>query len=155
MTRNGIVLIIVAVILAGIYVVEFTDWFGKQTLQIIPQVRPMRSSNPRRNPGQEPSYPVSFTCNGKYQFTSVKVVVTDDLATNKYPAALWHLISDSNSVPIKYLLYGYPIKGMKPALARAKPEPLQSDVTYTLLLECGNMKASTNFHYPSIGASAK
>jgi hypothetical protein len=152
MTRNGIVLSIVLLLLAAAYWVWFTP--RKQTIQIISQIRPMRSTGPQRKPSAEPVYPVSFMFNGKYQFTSVKVVAADDLASNKYPVALWHLISDSNSVPIKSMVYGYPIKGMKPAVTRAKPEPLQPDVKYVLLLETDSLKASTNFHTTSVAAPA-
>jgi hypothetical protein len=59
---------------------------------------------------------------------------------------MWHLISDSNSIPTKSITYGYPIKGMKQAVARSRPEPLAPDVDYVLFLEAGNIKARTNFH---------
>ena len=142
-------LLIVLFLLGVAYVVWFTDLFKKEGIQIITQMRPMRSTRPQRNTGAEPVYPVSFTFNGKYLFTSVKVVGADDLATNKYPVALLHYISDSNSVPTKFWLYGHEIKGMRPAIARAKPEQLQPDVKYVLLLETDRLKARTNFHTSS------
>ena len=146
MTKNGIVLSIIAVILGTCYVCFFTDWFRKETIQIIPTIRPSRPASNPRNPDQEPVYPVSFALDGKYKLTSVKVVAAADMATNNYPAPLWHLISDSNSIPTKSIVYGYPIKGMKPAVPRARPEPLAPQVDYVLLLEAGNVKARTNFH---------
>ena len=146
MTRNGIFLSIVAVILAACYVCFFTDWFTKETIQIIPQIRPNRAMANPKNPDQDPVYPVSFAFNGKYKLTSVKVVSSTEMQTNNYPVPLWHLISDSNSIPVKSIVYGYPIKGMKPAVARSRPEPLAPDVEYVLLLEAGHIKARTNFH---------
>lgn len=146
MTKNGIVLSILAVILGTCYVCFFTDWFQKETIQIIPTIRPSRPVANPRNPDLEPVYPVSFSFNGKYKLTSVKVVSAFDMATNNYPVPLWHLVSDSNSVPTKSIVYGYPIKGMKPAVPRARPEPLAPDVEYVLLLEAGHIKARTNFH---------
>jgi hypothetical protein len=146
MTKNGIVLSVIAVILAAVYVYAFTDWFKSETIQIIPTIRPGRVASVPTDPDQPPVYPVSFAFSGKYQLTSVKVVAAADLATNKYPVALWHLISDSNSVPTKSIVYGYPIKGMKPAVERMRPEPLQPDVDYVLMIEAGKIKAQTNFH---------
>src|SRR6186713_1614990 len=105
MTRNGIFLSIIAVILAACYLCFFTDWFKKESIQIIPQIRPNRALANPKNPDQDPVYPVP----------------------------MWHLISDSNSIPVKSIVYGYPIKGMKPAVARSRPEPLAPDVEYVLL----------------------
>lgn len=146
MTKNGIFLSVVAVLLAAAYVYFFTDWFHKRTIQIIPTVRPTQASAIPRDPDQPPVYPVSFALDDKYELTSVKVVNASDLATNKYPSALWHLVAESNSVPTKSIVYGAAIKGMKPAVARQRPEPLMPDVEYVLLVEAGGVKAQTNFH---------
>jgi len=146
MTKNGTVLSVIAVILGACYAYFFTDWFRKDAIQIIPTIRPGRASAIPRDPDQEPVHPVSFMLDGKYKLTSVKVVAAADFATNKYAQAVWHLISDSNSIPTKAIVYGYPLKGMKPAVPRARPEPLFADIEYTLLLEAGNIRAQTNFH---------
>src|SRR6266536_3753719 len=132
MTKNGIFLSSIAVLLAAVYVYSFTDWLHKETIQIIPTIRPGRVSGLTGDPDQTPVYPVSFAFDGKYKLTAVKVVAADDLATNKYPTPLWHLISDSNSVPTKAVMYGQPPKGMKPAVPRTHPEPLLPDVEYVL-----------------------
>ncbi len=148
MTKNGIALSVLAVILAAAYVRYFTDWFTTQTIQIIPQIRPGRASAIPGNPGADPVCPVSFAFDGKYKLTSVKVVVASDLATNKFPTPLWHLTSDSNSAPTKAIVYGYPIKGMKPAVERSHPEPLEASVSYVLMVEAesGKIRGQTNFH---------
>lgn len=145
MSKNGIVLSVFAVILAAIYAVYFTDWFSKETIQIIPTIRPGRPSAIPRDVGAPAVCPVSFAFDGKYPLTVVKVVVSDDLKTNKYPKALWHLISEKGSAPQKSIIYGYPIKDMKPAVPRARPEPLLPEVRYTLLVEAGKIKGQTNF----------
>jgi len=145
MSKNGIVLLTVAVILGVIYAFYFTDWFYKGSIEIIPQVRPTRPSGIPRDPNTAPVYPVSFLLQGKFALTSVKVVSAEDLATNKYPTALWYMISDTNSVPTKSFLYGERIRGMKPAIPRARPEPLQPNITYTLVVEAGKLKGQTNF----------
>jgi len=145
MTKSGIVLSVVLLVLAAVYVYAFTDWLHRDTIQIMYTTRPGRLSS-GRTPGQELVYQVSFGFDGRYKLTSVKVVAADDLATNKYPVPLWHLISDSNSVPVKSIDYGRPVKGMKSAIPRAQPEPLQPDLDYVLLLEAGKLRSQTNFH---------
>jgi hypothetical protein len=146
MTKNGIALSVIAVVLAAVYVFYFTDWFRKPTIQIIPTIRPGRASAIPRAPDQEDVHPVSFALDGKYKLTEVKVCVAAELATNKYATPLWHLISDSNSLPTKAIIYGAPIRGMKPSAPKARPEPLLLDTEYTLLVEAGNIRAQTNFH---------
>ena len=146
MTKNGTFLSVIAVLLAAVYIYSFTDWLRSDTIQIIPTIRPGRVAAAPRDPAQAAVYPVSFAFSGKFLFTSVKVVAAEDLATNKHPMTLWHLVSDSNSVPTKSIVYGNPIKGMRPAVARISPEPLQPDVDYVLMLEAGKIKAQTNFH---------
>lgn len=153
MTKNGIVLSVIAVILGAVYLYRFTDWFVTERIQIIPTIRPGRVAAVPRGSDQVPVYPVSFAFDGKYKFTSVKVVAAEDLATNKFPSPLWHLISDSNSAPVKNIDYGLPIKGMKPAVPRTRPEPLQPDIKYVLLLEAGKTRAQTNFHTARAGGN--
>jgi len=146
MSKNGIALSVVAVILAVVYVCYFTDWFSKETIQIIPQIRPGRASSTPQAAGAPAVSPVSFAFDGKYRLTSIKVVAAEDYATNKYANPLWHLISDSNSIPTKAIVYGFPIKGMKPAQPRARPEPLTPGAQYIMMIEAGKIRAQTNFH---------
>jgi hypothetical protein len=146
MNKNTTVLVVIAVILGAVYVYYFTDWFQKETIQIIPTIRPSgRVGNIPRSKGDPAVYPVSFAFSGKYQLTSVKVVASDDLRTNKYPVPLWELISDSQSIPTKSLIYGVAPRGMKPSIPRARPQPLMPEIEYMLLLEAGKIKAQTNF----------
>ena len=144
MSKSGIMLSIVAVTLGAVYAYFFTDWFHKDSIQIIYTTRPGRISV--GDAGDDPVYQVSFAFDKKYKLTGVKVVSAEDLATNKYPTPLWHLTSDSNSLPTKSIDYGRPVKGKQSAIARAHPEPLQPDVEYVLLLEAGKATARTNFH---------
>lgn len=155
MTKNGIFLSAIAVLLGACYAYYFTDLFHKPTIQIIPTIRPGRPSSIPRDADQEPVYMVSFALDGKYSLTSVRVVAAAELATNKYASPLWHLISDSNSIPTKAIVYGFPIKGMKPAVPRARPEPLLAEIEYTLLIEAGNVRSQTNFHTVRAVASSQ
>ncbi len=145
MTRNGYVLIAIAALLGAAYVYFFTDLFDKESIQIIPQIRPGHIANASRSGGLPPVYPVSFSFPGKYKLTSIKVVAADDLKTNKYANPVWYLISDSNSVPKKAIIYGDKIQGMKPAIAGMRPEPLQPNVPYVVMIEAGKIKGQTNF----------
>jgi len=146
MTKNTIFLSVLAVILAVIYVFNFTDWFRRETIQIIPTIRPGRPSAIPRDPGTAPVCPVSFAFDGKYRLTAIKVVVAEDLKTNKFPNPLWHMISEQGSAPQKSILYGAPIRDMKSAVPRARPQPLQPDVQYVLMIEAGKVKGQTNFY---------
>jgi hypothetical protein len=115
-------------------------------IQVITSMRPGRASTIPRKDGSSPVSSVAFMLVGSHELTSVKVVHASEYATNKNAAALWHLISDSNSVPTKALVYGSPVRGMKPAVPSALPEPLHPDTVYTLLLVAGSGKGQTNFH---------
>ena len=145
MTKNGIVLSVIALLLAAAYIYFFTDWFSHETIQIISQVRPNRPANIPRDPKSPPVCPVSFLLRGKFKLTSVKVVAAEEFATNKYANPLWHLISDSNSPPTKSFEYGGKIPGMKPAVPRTHADPLEPEIPYLLLVEAGKMKGRTNF----------
>jgi hypothetical protein len=144
MTKSTIVLIVVLIAMAGAYVYWFTDWFQPATIQILAQVRPARSTQPGV-PGLTATYPVSFAFDRKARLTELKVVSVDDEATNKFSHAVWHLISDSNSVPTKALIYGQQIRGMKPKVPQARPEPLQPEVKYRLYVAAGKYKGQIDF----------
>ena len=135
----------VAIVLAAVYVIFFLDLFHKPSIEILPQIRPGRASAIPRERNAPPVYPVAFKLNGKYKLTTIKVLNAAEVATNKYAEPLWHMVADSSSAPQDWIMYGLPIKGMKPAVPRAKPHPLEPDVNYLLVLEAGKMKGQTNF----------
>ncbi|MEI7732066.1 MAG: hypothetical protein WCO56_21005 [Verrucomicrobiota bacterium] len=109
------------------------DWFRKPSIQITPSIRPGRTS--KLNPDV---FPVTFMLDGKYRLTSLKVVSVDDIKTNKHPRVIWHMISDTASQPTKIIIYGAPIKGMKPSVPRARPDPLQANIPYRMFLEASD-----------------
>lgn len=149
MTRNGIMLTVVAVILAAIYVFFFTDWFKTHTIQIIPVIRPDRASRiPRAD--EQAVYPVAFKLDGTYRLTEVKVMQADDFATNKFAVPLWHMVADEASIPVDAIIYGGRIKGMKPKIPRSRPEALNPDVAYVLYLAAGSTIGRTNFYTKTV-----
>jgi hypothetical protein len=88
---------------------------------------------------------VVFAFDRRLKLTSLKVIPVSDIETNKYPHPIWHLVSDSNSVPIAEYMYGLPIKGMRPDVKGATPDPLEPGVKYRLLIEAGKFKAEHDF----------
>ena len=146
MQKQSWTLVIVALVLAVLYATFFTDWLRTDGIQIIVQNRPIpQRLDLKRTFEATPVYPVSFAFDRKYEFTSVKVVSERDLATQKFPSPIWHLISETNSRPTKAIVYGVSPPGMHPAVEESKPQPLIPGTRYMLLLEAGRLKGATNF----------
>jgi hypothetical protein len=145
MTRKELALVLLSVALTAVYVIFFTDWFRKKSIQIIPLISTGRPSAIPRDHDAPPVYPVSFQLSGKYPLKIVKVVNAAEFATNKYALPLWHMVSDSNSPPINSILYGTRIPGMKSAVPRERPKPLEPGVRYLLFIDTGKLQAQTNF----------
>ena len=151
MNRKNIFLIsLVIVLAAGLVYYNFGNWFSPVTIEIAHDIRPDQPHVGRRAARRSASddstaNTVAFFFTAKYKLTSVKVVPVEVLKTNKYAHPLWHLVSDSNSVPVKSIIYGVPIGGMRPAVKGARPEPLQPEVKYRLLVETGSIKAEHDF----------
>ena len=142
-------MVLLLIVLAAIYLFNFTGLFRTPTIEISTRFRPQynRHSSRSHRVSTVGENTVSFLLNGRYELTSVKVVNASDAKTNKYPHPLWHLISESNSIPTKALVYGIPVKGMKPEVEKIKPEPLQANTSYILLLEAGSLKGQANFTF--------
>jgi hypothetical protein len=153
MSKKNIALVLLLLVMGAIYIFYFTDAFREPTIEISTRIRPQIAPKQRRSSrsgvAPAPVAPVgnsiSFALNSKYKLTSVKVIEENDSKTNKYPHSLWHLISESNSVPTKTIFYGAPIGGMKPEYANTKPEPLQTNVSYVLQIEAGDLKGQATF----------
>ena len=99
----------------------------------------------KRADSQPMVQPLFFSFDRKLKLTSLKVISVQEIETNKYPHAIWDLVSESNSVPVKDLFYGMPIGGMRPAVKGATPDPLEPGVKYRLLIEAGPRKAEHDF----------
>ena len=143
MTKKNLVLILFALALAVAYAVWFTDWFRPATVQIFHTSRNLRPRAQRGGDGALPS--LIFGSNRQLRITELKVVSLAGLATNKNIVPLWHLVSDSNSVPVKAFSYGQHIAGMRPAMKGVRPEPLETNVPYLLLVTAGKIKGEHPF----------
>ena len=147
MMRKQWLLVALAVLLGGLSLYLNQDWFANDSIQIYHRSRPARGGFFRRakRPETPAVNPVSFWFDRQLKLTSLKVVLVTELETNKYPHPIWHLVSESNSVPTKEFLYGMKIPGMRPAVKGATPDPLEPGVNYRLLLEAGSIKAEHGF----------
>ena len=148
MTRKQWILIALAVLLGGFALYLNQDWFVKDDIHIYHRSRPARMNFFRR--GKRPDFqqavnPVFFGFDRQLKLTSLKVIPLYEIETNKYPQPIWHLVSDSNSVPTKELVYGMYIRGMRPSVKGATPDPLQPGVKYRLKIEAGPVKAEHDF----------
>jgi hypothetical protein len=134
---------LLGVILLTLYLTLFSGC-KEEPMQITWKPRPVRRGTPTER-GMTPLYDVTFGLNKKYRLTSVKVVSAQDLSTNKYPRALWHLVEDGKSNPVNAVGYGKPIRGMKAAIPELEPEPLEPNQEYVVMIEAGSTRAQTNF----------
>ncbi len=146
MNKKNYALIAITLVLAGVYVIYFTDWFKPKTIQIVSTSRPLRTN--QTGPATDR---LIFGLNDTYSLTEVKVVPLAELQTNKLAQPVWHLVSDSGSDDVNQFFYGEQIRGMDPALDGTRPEPLQPGVTYRIFVAAGKASGQHDFH---IGAVA-
>jgi hypothetical protein len=138
-----IIFSLLGVILLTLYLVLFSGC-KEEPMLITSKLRPVRRGTSVER-GVTPLYDVTFGFNKAYKLTSVKVVSAEDLRTNKYPRALWHVVQDGRSWPVKAISYGKPARGMKPVAPDLQPETLEADQEYVVFIEAGGIKAQTNF----------
>jgi hypothetical protein len=147
MTRKLWLLIALTVALGGLSLYLNKDWFASEGIQIQHRSRPARAGFFRRSKPQakQATNPIFFAFDRKLKLTSLKVIPVSEIETNRYPHPIWHLVSDSNSVPVEEWSYAVPIRGMRPAVKGATPDPLVPGVKYRLILEAGKNKAEHDF----------
>jgi hypothetical protein len=147
MTGKHWMLFALVVVLGGFSLYLNKDWFAREDIQIHHRSRPARPGFLSRSalaisPGTDPIF---FAFDRKLKLTSLRIIPVSEIETNKYPHPIWHLVSDSNSVPITEWSYAWPIRGMHPAVKGATPDPLEPGVTYRLIIEAGKLKAQHDF----------
>lgn len=149
MNKKTYSLIAVAVVLAAVYAIFFTDWFQPKTIHISSTSRAMRAVRPNARNGTAAGR-LMFGLGDYYSLTEIKVIPLAALQTNKFASPVWHLVSDEGSDDVRQFFYGQKINGMDPAVEGARPEPLQPGVTYRLFVTAGKIKGQHDFH---IGAA--
>jgi hypothetical protein len=143
MTRKSWMLIGLMLALAIAYAVFFTNWFRPRTIKIYHLTRPRGYAlRTRRN---VPTPPITFGLESVYRLTEIEAVPLAAWETNHDVLPIWHLISDSNSVPVKSFVYGQRIRGMRPATPGTRPQPLRTNVLYRLFVTAGKAKGQHDF----------
>jgi hypothetical protein len=79
------------------------------------------------------------------KLNEITLVAVDAAGTNQSNLPLWHLVSSSNSVPVKSFFYGQNIRGLRPAVSGSRPQPLATNVTYRLIIQAGKVKGQHDF----------
>ena len=150
MAKKQWFLLAVLVVLAAVYVCVFTHWGRRPAMQIshTANARQKGVVGGRVRAGAINTAIMTFNFDRPYQFTEIKVVRLAEWQTNKSALPLWHLISDSNSVPTKKFNYGVAIGGMRPVVSRAFPKPLETNVTYRMFLTAGAVTGQHDFSAP-------
>jgi hypothetical protein len=143
MTRKSWMLIGLALVLAVVYAVFFANWFKPGIIRIYHLRRPTGFAMRTRRDAPVP--PLTFGLEGSFKLTEIEAVPLAEWQTNRHVLPVWHLISDSNSVPVQSFIYGQGIRGMKPAMPGAKPQPLQANVVYRLLVTAGKARGQHDF----------
>ena len=141
MKKNWL-LVSVGIALAAVYAIYFTDWFQPKTIQIFHTYRNLHPRMPVRD-GTMPA--LHFGLGRPFKLTDIRVVLLAEYQTNQNTLPLWHLVSDSNSVPIESFFYGQRIRGLKPEVPGSRSQPLTNDVVYRLIVTAGNIKGEHDF----------
>jgi hypothetical protein len=141
MTKNNLLLILLALALAVVYAIWFADWFRPAVVKISHTIRE-RSQNYRRGSVQPD---LIFRVNPRIRLTELKVVPLAEYETNKSALPVWHLVSDSNSVPVLNFSYGQNIGGMHSAIGGGRAEALETNVTYRMLVSAGRIIGQHDF----------
>ncbi|MDD5140671.1 MAG: hypothetical protein PHY43_10480 [Verrucomicrobiales bacterium] len=153
MNKKTIFQIALLVVLASGGIYWLSGLFKPAKIQILCDIHPPRML--QRNPrpaSASPQFDVAFGFDQKYRLTDLKVVVLDEWTTNKQAHPLWHMVSASNAIPTKAIIYGQWINGMHPAVLGKHAEPLQPNVNYRLIIEAGSRTGDCDFKLPAQAA---
>lgn len=140
MTKKAWFLLVLAALLGGAYAYYFTDWVNTPQIQIIKSDRPIRSGR-----SAQTVYPITFTLDGHYDLTAVKVVRVSDLSTNQNPLPLWELVATNKPAPSKGFFYGQRIPGLGAPGKNQRALPLEAGKTYRLLVKAGRARGQIDF----------
>lgn len=141
MTKKQWLLAGVALVFAVWLLHHLGGWFKPEIIQISHTERPLMSRSSSAPPM------VLFRFEGKsYRLSEIEVVPLAEWQTNQSMAPLWHLVAKSRSRPLEYFTYGQNIPGMNPAIPGARPEPLEANVIYRLLVRAGSARGQCDFH---------
>jgi hypothetical protein len=141
MTKKNWLSVILLVALVAVYAIYFTDWFKPKTVRVFHTVREMH----RRNQTADAEAVLLFGLGTQLKLTEIKVVPLAGFQADPKVQPVWHLVSDSNSVPLKEFSYGRRIRGMKPAVPGTEADLLETNVTYRIFVAAGRIKGQHDF----------
>lgn len=147
MNKKNYTLIAIAVVLAGVYVVYFTNWFKPKIMLISSTSRAIRTA--QNTPAGTAPVRLFFDLGGNdYSLTDVKVVPLAEWQTDKLTQPVWHLVAEEGSDDVGQFYYGENISGMDPDVDGARPQPLKPGVKYRLFVAAGKVKGQLDFTAP-------
>lgn len=139
----------VAAVLLAVYAIYYSDWFKAKTMRI--------SHTSRVTPqagrlAQKTGAIITFGFNQPLKLTEIKVVAVDTTRTNIPASPLWHLISSSNSVPVRSFVYGQAIRGLRPYLTGTSAQPLETNCLYRIYVTAGKIRGEHDFRLGVVAA---
>ena len=143
-------------VVLGLYAYIYRDAFRPQEILIThrvvfgPPVRGLTRTNQDLKLTQ-----LAFGFDRKCQLTEIKVTPLAGPGAGNNAAPLWHVISDSNSIPIRLFAYGDHIRGLRSLVKKSRPVPLESNVTYRLFVRAGRETGQLDFSVPQIIAPSR
>jgi len=140
MRKKNWLMLIVLLVLAGVYLFYFPDWFKPKIIHITSTSRAALWRAGNRNATGPVTVPVTFSLTPQCKLAEITVVSLAAWQTNQNTLPLWHLVADTNAAPIKMFNYGQRLRGLKPQVPGTHAEPLQPDVTYRLFVTAGSAK---------------
>ena len=147
MSKKKLLVLLTALLaLGGLCLYLNRDSFAEKPIQISHRVSPWLASSRARRPSPLNKYnPVVFSFDRYYRFTEIKVVLADEIATNKYAHPLWHLVSETNSIPTASFAYGERLRGMLPKVKNGTADALAPGVNYRLMVKTIDTEAAHDF----------
>ena len=148
MNQKAVWTTILLVALAGFCLYINRDTFSRAPLRVSHKVQ-ARGQMMNRHPQNalpEKGNSVLFGFNHHITLKSVKVCVASEVETNKYARTVWELVTESNSIPVRSIVYGQNIRGMQPARKGIFPDPLEPGVQYRLFIESSGGQAVHDFN---------
>lgn len=152
MQKREIAWIVVLLLVIGAYIHYFSNWGVTKEIQVLATVRPPLQFRRRGGAAagtNAAAFRILFTLDAPYKLTSLELTEVDRAHSNAPGRVMWHLVSQSNSPPVKMFQYGQAIKGLEPDLPGVQPEPLEPGGIYRMEVSTHTLKgASLPFTIP-------
>jgi hypothetical protein len=142
----------VAAVLAAVYVIYFSDWFKPKTIHISHTYRVTPAAT---RLAQNTGAIITFGFNRPLQITEITVVAVESAQTNRPASPLWHLVSSSNSAPVRSFVYGQPIRGLQPYLKGTRAQPLETNALYRIIVAAGKIHGEHDFRLGNVAVPKK